>query len=75
VVALRIGYILGITAVFTLLLNLLLTRYLIKDKIYRSTLECNNKDVVNFVLTPAVKMENAADTEILATEIMPNGDN
>jgi len=74
VAALKIEYILSITAVFTLLLNLLLTRYLINDKLYKNPIESKKGDVINFVLTPVIKGSGAVDTEALSTEFISEGD-
>lgn len=70
----RIEYILCTTAVVTLLLNLLLVRYLLKEKLKADSAEIKRNDIVHFTLKPPVKMETEIDTEILATEIIAKGD-
>lgn len=68
-------YLLGTTAIFTLVLNLFLTMYLIKDKINVYSYDGNKKEIINFVLTPGIQNEIATETEVLSTEIISHGDN
>ena len=67
-------YLLGITAIFTLVLNSLLTLYLVKDKMNAYTYIENKNEIINFVLTPSIHNEYAVETEILSTEIISKGD-
>ena len=67
-------YLLGITAIFTLVLNSLLTLYLVKDKMNAYTYIENKNEIINFVLTPSIQNEFAVETEILSTEIISKGD-
>lgn len=68
-------YILGTTAIFTLVLNSFLTMYLIKDKSNVDSSRENKKEIINFVLTPSGRKEIVRETEILSTEIISHGDN
>lgn len=70
----RVEYILCTTAVLTLLLNLLLAHYLLKDKLKSDSTEIKRNDIVHFNLMPPAKLEAETDTEILATEIIADGD-
>ena len=67
-------YLLGITAIFTLVLNLLLALYLVKNKMDAYTYVENKNEIINFVLTPSIQNEYAVETEILSTEIISKGD-
>ena len=67
-------YLLGTTAIFTLVLNLFLTLYLVKDKMKAYTYVENKNEIINFVLTPSIQNEFAVETEILSTEIISKGD-
>lgn len=68
-------YLLGATAIFTLVLNLFLTMYLLKEKVNTYSLEENKNEIINFVLTQNSPIEVAIDKEVLATEIISHGDN
>lgn len=61
---------LSVAAIFTLMLNLLLTIYMLKDKIEGSFDFTTKDEIVNFVLTPSAQKEIIADTEVIETEIM-----
>ena len=52
-------YLLGTTAIFTLVLNLFLTLYLVKDKMKAYTYVENKNEIINFVLTPSIQNEFA----------------
>ena len=65
-------YILGATAVMTVLINSFLVYYLISYRFIEKAAETGNKEVVNFVLAPIAK-ESPLDTEILATEVIAGG--
>jgi len=67
-------YLLGTTAIFTLVLNLFLTLYLLKDKINIDSHHGNKKEIINFVLTPSGRKEMVTETEVLSTEIISHGD-
>jgi hypothetical protein len=66
---------LSATAVFTLVLNIVLTIYLLKDKIRFYSYNIKEKEIINFILTPTAQSETTIDTEILATEIISLDDN
>ena len=68
-------YLVGTTAIFTLVLNLLLTLYLLKDKMNVNSYDGNKKEIINFVLTPNAQNEIVTETEVLSTEIISRGDN
>lgn len=67
-------YLLAMTSIITLIINLILTRYLLKDKLTNYSFDTDKKEVTNFVLTPNVQNDIASDTEVLATEIISKGD-
>jgi hypothetical protein len=67
-------YLLGMTAIFTFLLNLILMGHLLKDKLAFYDDNKNKKEVIDFVLSPCHKNETAFDTEVLATEIIFKGE-
>jgi hypothetical protein len=62
--------ILSMTAMFTLILNVFLTVYLLRDKTNTYPYHAIKDDVINFVLTPDVQSEIAADEHITETEII-----
>lgn len=62
--------ILSATAIFTLVLNILLTMYLLKDKIDTNSYSTNDDEIKNFVLTPNAQNEIVADAGVLETEII-----
>jgi hypothetical protein len=68
-------YLLAATSIGTLILNLLLTRYLLKSKISVYFPDTDKREAINFVLTPPAQSENTAATEILATEVISVGHN
>lgn len=68
-------YILGAIAIFTLVLNLFLVLYLLKDKNDVNSNDGSKNEIINFVLSSGVQNEIATETEILATEIVASGDN
>lgn len=63
-------YLLACTAVFTLILNILLTLHLIKEKFISYSSELYKREVVSFVLKPNMQNESAAETEVLMTEVL-----
>jgi hypothetical protein len=67
---LMIVSLLGITALFTLILNLILVGYLLKDKLSIHSNNNNKKDVINFVLSPHKENKTDTDTDTLATELI-----
>jgi hypothetical protein len=66
-------YLLAATSIGTLILNLLLTRYLLKSKMSVYFPDIDKREAINFVLTPPAQSENTAATEILATEVISVG--
>ena len=68
-------HLLSATAILTLGLNVILTLYLLKDKMNIYSRNTNKKETINFVLTPYTQKEIAPDTEVLATEIISLGNN
>lgn len=67
-------YLLSTTAVLTLALNIFLAVQLLKDKINVYSYNSDKKEIINFVLTPNAQNEITKDTEVLATEIILQGD-
>ncbi|MDF2532774.1 MAG: hypothetical protein K0Q65_2355 [Clostridia bacterium] len=61
---------LGITALFTLILNLILVGYLLEDKLAIHSNNNNKKEVINFVLSPHNENKTDNDTDMLATELI-----
>jgi hypothetical protein len=68
--ALMIVSLLGITALFTLILNLILVGYLLEDKLAIHSNNNNKKEVINFVLSPHNENKTDNDTDMLATELI-----
>lgn len=68
-------YILSATAILTLVLNFILTVYLLKKKNNVYSNNANKKEIINFVLTPSLQNKILNDSEALATEIISPGDN
>lgn len=68
-----IKFVLGITAILTFLLNLLLVYYLVFTKDAKQSGQAQKQEILNFVLTPTVE-DMQRDTEILGTEIIVRGE-
>lgn len=66
---------LSVAAAVTLILNLLLTYYVLKEKLADgSMIEANRSEALNFVLSPDMNPHASLDTEVLTTEIITEGD-
>jgi hypothetical protein len=65
-----IKYLLAATAVITLILNLLLTFYVVRSRWSAYSPEADSHEVIDFVLAPDDQEENAEDTRLLDTEII-----
>jgi hypothetical protein len=75
VVNLKLEYILGIAALSTLLLNVLLTVHLMNSKGHGEAKVRNKAEIVHFTLVPAAKRDDFNETEVLETEIISEGNN
>lgn len=64
-------FLLASTAVLTLALNLMLTNYLLKEKLNASHALLRENEVVHFSLTPHTREDVSGDTQLLETQILP----
>jgi hypothetical protein len=67
-------YLLSITAVFTLVLNIFLSVCLLKDKLNINSYNTKKDHIINFVLAPDTENVASADAEVAETEMVLPGD-